>query len=202
MVGVLSLTRLSYNPQTRRFIIKSKKSNLVHSIDTNISLHLEVYQLNVLLLYKAKKGGCVHSLILVSNWEILSEAINSKWLCSRGRISKHPLGVRGVSPCSGLSAEILNSPLRVHAYCCDSICETEVGKVRRREGRGSEGGASGWGNGWKGVQHERHSISFLSLLWRRWRTTATHLKPLNDSVYSKWFHFSLEQSIAQVTFSK
>lgn len=150
MVGVLSLTRLSYNAQTRWFIIKSKKSNLVHSIDTNVSLHLEVYQLKVLLLYKAKKGRCVHSLILVSNWETLSEAINSKWLCSRGRISKHPLGVRGMSPCSCLSAEILNSPLRDHGCCCDSICEAEVGKVRRegavrvglRDGGWWEGGAA------------------------------------------------------------
>lgn len=76
----------SQNEMTQN--LKSGESNLVHSIATNVSLCLEVYRLPVHLLYKAKIGWWMHGLVWVSNWEILCKAINSKWICSRGRIWK------------------------------------------------------------------------------------------------------------------
>lgn len=46
---------------------QSKTSGVVPSFDTNIRLRLEVAQLKVHLVYKAGKGPCVHSLVLVAN---------------------------------------------------------------------------------------------------------------------------------------
>lgn len=129
---------------------QSKTSGVVPSFDTNIRLRLEVAQLKVHLVYKAGKGPCVHSLVLVANWAILSEAINSKWICSPGRISRQPQS----EECLGLAISVLKlgKSLSYLGWCCGSICDG--GDIT------GEGGIEIWLA--EGVQNESVS-SFLHL---------------------------------------
>lgn len=102
--------------------------------------------------------------------------------------------IRRLSPSSCLSAEILQPPLSYQGYCCDSICEARVGKVRSREGPVRKG--FGEEEMVKVGCSMRH-ITFLSFpyledSYGQW-TLKINLR--NASVYSKLFYFSFEQRI-------
>lgn len=157
MAGVLSSLWLSYDPQTRWLRIKSKRSDLVHRIDTHVSLRLEVYQLKVHLAHKAKTARCVHSLILVLNWEIVSGAINSKWIRSWREASREQ------SEDCLLTASVLKLG---HLYSAPPGIIVAVPVM---------------GSGDAGRQvacRMTDSSSFLPIHWKAWWTADTHMKLL------------------------